>query len=599
LRCLAQRGARGLLALLLAWLPPAPGAARPFALGELRGQLDLTLGHGLLLRVEDSDSELVGIGNGGSAESVNGDDGNQNYEKGVAANQLRGSAELTLAWRNFGAFVRAAGFYDFENELGERARTELDGDALWEVGAGAELQDAYLAARFDLYGMPLYLRAGRQVVNWGESGFLRFGVDVVNPLDLTALAQPAATAADVFKRQGMLWAAAVLTETLALEAFYQYDWEPAGLPPLGSFLSADDLVGDDGAHAAFEGFGRFSDLGTDLDAAFGLPAGTLGFDPDFMKIPSLGRQSPDDQGQFGFTLQAFLPQLNASKLALHFASYHSRLPIVNGRTADAAAVAGTSDAAVDARAAELSAATGLPPAQTRPIAETVTVGEFANEARSFVSYPENLRMLGLSFNTATLQTGTLVSAELSHHFDWPVQLPREQVIVATLSPILFTDAFAETPLGRFGPAQEVRGDVESGKTQLSLGLAQLLGRRLGAAQSLLAFDVGWVHLHDLPATHPADADSWGYRLIAQLTYDGLLGGVTLRPQLLFAHDVGGTTPGPLGAFLEDRKLLIPTLSFQYRQTWTADLSYSRSFGAAARDPLHDRDFVRLNLIYHY
>ena len=92
----------------------------------------------------------------------------------------------------------------------------------------------------------MQLRVGNQVLNWGESGLLRFGIDVINPLDLIAISQPMTTARDAFVRQGMLWAAANLTETIAVEGFYQYDWQEVRAAPVGWYFSADDLIGGDG-----------------------------------------------------------------------------------------------------------------------------------------------------------------------------------------------------------------------------------------------------------------------------------------------------------------------------------------------------------------
>ena len=108
-------------------------------------------------------------------------------------------------------------------------------------------------------------------------------------------------------------------------------------------------------------------------------------------------------------------------------------------------------------------------------------------------------MLGLSFNTATLRTGTLVSGEVSHHFDYPFQILAGDVFNAAFSPIEFDPSFGQGPLGDFGPNEIVPGVERLGKTQLELGLRQLLGPRLGASQTILGVDFGWVHVHDLPS----------------------------------------------------------------------------------------------------
>jgi hypothetical protein len=156
------------------------------------------------------------------------------------------------------------------------------------------------------------------------------------------------------------------------------------------------------------------------------------------------------------------------------------------------------------------------------------------------------------------------------------QVPKEEVLAASLSPVEFeselADAFKGTSLGAFGADQSVKGWFDTGKTQLSLNVAQLLGPRLGASQSFLSFDIAWVHIEGLPRSSPFDEDSWGYRLVGALTYEGVFGGITLMPLLRWTHDVKGVTPGPGGAFIEDRKTFTAALDVQYTQRCTASLS---------------------------
>ena len=612
-----------LLGLSAAAGSPSPALARPFKIGEVEGVANVELSYGLLARVEDRDPHLVAIANGGSAESANFDDGDLNYDEGIVSNMFQTNGEVAARWGFLGAYVRGIAYYDFETELSDRERTQLSGDASHYVGKHAELLDYYLDASFQVRGMPVHLRVGDQVLNWGESTFLRFGVQTVNPLDLVAAFRPASSARDVQIPQGMLWAAANLTEEVAIEGYYQYDWQRVRTPPIGWFFSDNDSIGADGLGAAMAGAGLFSDLGTDLDTFFELPPGTLGFDPDFMRIPGSGSHEPSNQGQGGFSVQAILPRLNSTKLALHFINYHSRLPLISARTASAAAVAATSSAAVAARAAALAPvyeAEGLPPAQAAvaaaTAASTLTVGEYASEASYFVTYPENIQMLGFSFNTATLRTGTLVSGEISHHFDYPFQILPGDVINAAFSPIEFTPSFGQGPLGDFGPSEVVPGILRLGKTQLELGLRQLLGPRLGASQTILGIDVGWVHVHDLPSRdrlpltapgvtgpidydHLPDADSWGYRVLGALNYEGVLGAFTVQPRVAWLHDVGGVTPGPGGAFVADRKAFSVGVAVDYTNTWLLQLDYTNLFGAGRFNLLNDRDFVRFQLSYFY
>ena len=598
---------------LVGCLVASPCRSEAFRAGPIDGLLDLTAAYGLGVRLEDADPQLVGIGNGGKRPSANQDDGTLNYKKGVYSNAMRLNADVTLAWRQFGAYVRGFAFYDYENQQQDRARTSLSDGSEDYVGRDADLLDYYVSLSETLAGIPVVFRLGDQVVNWGESGFVRDGIDIINPFDLAALNEPATPARDLLIPQGMLWGAANLTTHLAVEGYYQYEWKPVRTPPVGSYFSANDLFGSDGLNIAMLGAGRFSDLGTDLDSAFALPPGTLGFDPDFFKLPGRGgSDTPGDGGQFGFTLTSILPGSNATKISAHMVRYHSRLPLVSGLTANQSAIDQTSQADVDALATTLVApylTTGLSPAEAADAAvstaEMLTTSGYANRAGYQVEYPEDITMIGASFNTATLRRGILVSGEVSHHFDYPFQISLNDLFAAVLSPIEFSDTGSS--LGTYGADQRVKGFVRLDRTQATLGLTQLLGARFGAAQSAVSGDIAWVHVHDMPgrndvplqAVEAPSADSWGYRLGASMNYEGVFGGLSMAPRVLFTHDVSGTTPAPISTFTEERKSLTLGLGLNYINRWTGDLSYTSFFGAGARNLVTDRDLVRLRVSYTF
>jgi hypothetical protein len=162
----------------------------------------------------------------------------------------------------------------------------------------------------------------------------------------------------------------------------------------------------------------------------------------------------------------------------------------------------------------------------------------------------------------------------------------------------------------------VSGVARRGKTQLEIGLRQLLGPRFGAAQTVVGVDFGWVHVHDLPSRerlpfsapgvtgsndydHLPDADSWGYRMLAALEYQGVLGAFTVQPHIGWLHDVGGVTPGPGGAFVAGRKAVSLGVSVDYTNTWLLQLDYTSFLGAGRFNLLNDRDFLRFQLTYYY
>ncbi len=580
--------------------------------GPVEALLDLTLSYGMIYRTENRDEDFIAIANGGDAQTANLDDGNLNYDTGIVSNMVAATGEADLSWRNFDAFARAVGFYDFEQEDGDRPHREFDSATLNAVGSDIEMRDFFVGGRFNWGGLPVQLRVGDQVINWGEVTFVRDGVDTINPIDLVAAFQPARDPRDARTPQGMVWGVAQFTETFAVEGFYQYEWERLRLPAVGSFFSTSDLIGEGGLNFATIGRGRFSDLGTDLDGAYGLPAGTLGFDEDYFKYPERFRDDARDRGQYGLAVMAITQGNNALKIGFHYLRYHSRLPLIGTLTADQAAIDATTQADVDAVAATLEAiylGEGLSPDEAQAAAETtasdLVLNEYIGDAGYFTEYPEDLEMFGITFNTATLRTGTLVAAEVSYHRDTPFQVALNEVYDASLSPVQFDDSYKDNALGVFGAGERISGFVRLDRVQAAASAVQLFGRRLGATQSLLGVDGAWIHIRDYPggndvplqAPGGGDENSWGYRIFGQLEYTSVFGGLNVRPQILFTDDVRGNTPAPLSAFREDRKSLTFGVGLDYINRWQMNLSYTNFFDGEPANPLVDRDFIRLQLRY--
>lgn len=596
---------------LIGSIAAAPVAAIEFETHRVQGLLNVDLSYGATYRLDDADERLIAFANGGSGPNVNGDDGDLNYDTGLVSNMGRATAELIVAFENVGLYVRGAAFQDWVQD--ERLdRTQLSSDGKRLVGSDATLLDHYLTTTVTVAGTPIHFRLGDQVINWSATSFLRDGLDLVNPLDLATGFQPGSEAIDRRSPQGMLWAAASLSEIIAVEGFYQYEWQPLVLPPVGSYFSTIDIFGGAELNAAFLGAGQYSDLGTNLDQAFALPTGTLGFDADFDRIPGRAVERPKDSGQFGISLFARLLDGRATQIGLHYIRYHSRLPLLSAVTADAAAVAGTSAAHVAALAGSLVdpyLTTGLTPAHAstsaRSTAEALTISQYANQAGLLEQYPEDIDAIGASFSLSAIQSGTLFSGDIVHYFGFPNQIAIGTVLNASLSPVLFDPNAGTTSLGEYGPNEIVRGYRRSGRTQAALGITWVTGPRLGAQQTLLGIDLGWVHVEDVPgraeaqfaSTAPQSNNAWGYRAIGQMIFNSVFGGLNLSPRIVFAEDVDGTTPAPSASFLEGRRVFSIGLSGDYLQRLEGDVVYSRFFGAGAANQLRDRDYVQFRLTY--
>jgi hypothetical protein len=530
---------------------------------------------------------------------------------------------LTLKWGNIGAFIRGYGFYDFENQGRDRARTELGKKAMDQVGSHMDILDAYLSAQFEVNAMPMQLRLGQQIVNWGESRFFPLdGVNVANPLNLPLAQQPTGQSEDLRLPVGMLWASLQLNPLMAIEGYYQYEWTETVLPAAGTFLSSVDPATPDGFY--FEA-GSFSDQGTDVDATFGLPPGAVGFDPYFMQAFRSSDIRPSDQGQFGFSLQFLLPTLNDSKFVLLFANYHSKLPFVSGVAPATDDYLAYSLQGIAAKALEFTAQ-GVDPQTASLAATSVQLSQFLNGARYRLDYPENIRMVGFSFNTTSLRTGTAFFGEIGHHFDAPVPIAANQVLDQAIPNSTPAMPFPPVDLRQISAAEitanyaqhEVDLIDNFDKTFLSLGATQLFGPRLGATQTALTAEVGWLHIWNFPdqnerlysapglsitQTSPhsafADGDSWGYRLAGALVYSNVFGGLTLSPRFGFSHDVSGNSPSGTGSLQEEKKSFTVGVGGHYLQGSRADISYTTFWGAGEWNMTNDRDFINVSLRYYF
>ena len=168
--------------VLVALVQVSPARGVEFGENGYQGSLDTIISHGLTYRVEERDDTLAG--------KTNSNDGNLNYDRGIVSNVSKFTSDLDIRTGEFGAFVRATGFLDFENENGDRERTPLSDEAKERVGSDVEILDAYVTAAFDAGDMPIDVRLGRHVLNWGESTFIPNGINAVNPFDVSKLRLP-------------------------------------------------------------------------------------------------------------------------------------------------------------------------------------------------------------------------------------------------------------------------------------------------------------------------------------------------------------------------------------------------------------------------
>ncbi len=639
-------------ALMSALLLTSAVRAVVFQSGDLKGSFDTTISVGSLFRLSNPDPNFFATSAGGKQQSVNYDDGDLNYHRGLSSFLLKASHDLQLNYKNAGLFVRGYYFNDLANTNGTRRRTQLNDEALKVVGQHAELLDAYVFFKPTLGDMPASIRIGRQVLSWGESTFIPNGINSINPIDVAKLRTPGSELKEALLPLNMVSASLNLTSKLTLEAFYLLDWERTRVDPPGTYFSTNDFVAKGGTRV-YLGFGAVADSAT----------------RNFV-LRGTDREAKNS-GQWGVAVRYLAEGLNNTEFALYHLRYHSRLPIlsaitptvpINGAAAGAAAGAAlgangafigslaavVGPAAVPATLSTLigAALTSVPvgnlPAALQPFfpqVQAVALPLLSQQvdisiatSRYVVEFPEDIKVTGVSFNTSV--AGIAIQGELSYRQSQPLQVDDVELLFSAFSSINPAFGGANNQLGTHTGELNtyVPGFRRFSTYQGQITLTKVARGLFGAQQSTFLAEVGFVNVPDLPSKSElrfdgpgtfvggnlaamtatgngafgaepssafADRFSWGYQLVGRLDYNNVYGGVNVSPVVVFSHDVAGNTPLPLGNFIVGRKSITLGAEFTFQNAWAFDIRYVNFLGAGRFNLLNDRDYVSANLKYSF
>ena len=243
------------------------------------------------------------------------------------------------------------------------------------------------------------------------------------------------------------------------------------------------------------------------------------------------------------------------------------------------------------------------------VASALAIDRYGKSARYVVDYPEDLKVFGASFNTVLGASGWALQGEYSYHPDAPLQRTEESLFEDGLMPL--TEALQGRPtpelLARLGT--RLQGYVERDVSQLQVTATKVFGPVAGADGMAFITEAAVMHVHGMPdeVTTPldtggigeeiADATSWGYRAAARLDYNNAIGPARLSPYAQLQHDVRGSSPGPGGPFVENRKVLTLGVGVNYLERWRGSLSYTMHAGS--NNQLSDRDFVVASVSYSF
>ena len=594
------------LALAIGLAASSAAQAVNFNIGEIEGQLDSSLSVGASWSLRGADPDLVGNANfahngrRGTGFTQTGDDGRLNFKKGETFSKIfKGIHDLELKYGDTGVFVRGKYWYDFELKDESRLFKDIDDSNRKQAAqaSGAEILDAFVYHNYDIADLPGSVRAGRQVVSWGESTFIGNGINAINPVDAAAFRRPGAEIKEGLIPVNMLYVSQSLTDQLSAEAFYQLEWDQTVVDNCGTFFANADVLAD-----------GCTDNYTILDAntvntlmGFSGLLAPLGANvtPEGLVVSRGGDRDARDSGQYGLALRWMGDD---TEYGAYLMNYHSRSPNVSYTTGSAAQIA--------------SAFTTLGGALAQPI--LLGNGEY------YLEYPEDIRLYGASFAT-TLPTGTAWSGEISYRPNMPLQINGTDM----------TAKLATVPAGAFAAAggglagvmaamaqgdKELRGYNRKEVTQAQTTLTHFFDQVMGAGRFTLVGELGYTNIGALEsqsevrygrdsiygspygtaASNVAAAaaygyngfytsSSWGYRVRGVWDYSNAIAGINLSPNISWAHDVDGYGP----VFNEGSKAVSFGVDANYANTYNASLSYTDFFGGDYNTAV-DRDFVALS-----
>lgn len=330
------------------------------------------LTYSAVMRADDPDDRLL--------TNVNGDDGNRAFDKNALVNNRAAVlAETNVHYRNYGVFVRGSAFYDdvyFHSSDNDSAdtlnrvdRADHFSDATRDrLGARARLLDAYAYASFPIGSTALDVRAGNQVVSWGESLFFPNMSGAQAPADATKSNVPGTEVKDILLPVGQFYAQWGLTDRLSVMGYYQWQWKATELNPTDAFFSSSDVVGPGAEFLLVPSLAPLAPFGISTH----VPRG-----PD---------AKPGDSGQWGAAVRYRLGE--ATELSVYHIRYSDKNPV--GVITNVAPV-------------------------TLPVVGTLVLPTSYN-----VYYTDDIKMSAVSLSTEI--AGTAIGGEVSYRQDAGISL---------------------------------------------------------------------------------------------------------------------------------------------------------------------------------
>lgn len=270
--------ARTAIALLLGAGVCATASASSFDVFGVDGSFKLTTNYGVGIRTEKQSQALIngpidpfvidlsGATNGaaflhtGLPTTINSDDGNRNFDRGsLVNNRISALGELQLNYDNYGAVFSGDAFYDWvyhesnDNDSPDTVNKKgsvnhFTKQARHFDGERVRLLEAYAFGDWDVADtMHLNLRAGRQLVAWGESLFFSGIALAQGRADATKAIVPGAEVKEILLPTSQISLNFGLSSNFSVLAYYKLEFAETEIFPVGDFFSPTDAIGPGGS----------------------------------------------------------------------------------------------------------------------------------------------------------------------------------------------------------------------------------------------------------------------------------------------------------------------------------------------------------------
>jgi len=309
-------------------------------------------------QVMPNEYQLLGFTHTGLPTTINLDDGNRNFDRwSPINNRLSAVWQVGLRRDDFGLVASGTAFYDFvfhdktdrdepdpdhpTNRYGpnkyDGAYNEFHPGAEYYNGERSRLLEAYIYGSFYLTDdIAMNVRLGKHLFAFGESLFFPGIVSAQGPNDATKAFVPGAEIKEILLPVNQLSINMALGGGVSLLAYYQFDYKPTEVFPVGDFFSVADVVGP-GAEFAYGSInpayadgcpGLFNTPA--LDVSFICNFDGIGGDlldaPPTINVPREKDIRPEKDGQWGVGLKAQITP--STMIGGYYLRYHNHNPTV-------------------------------------------------------------------------------------------------------------------------------------------------------------------------------------------------------------------------------------------------------------------------------